>query len=122
MKCIYVFLLTAAVSMAADFKTGQAARLVIGQPVNFTHQQAGASSVLVGGVGGLAYANDMLFAADANRVNAGPINNRVLIFKDLSAFLPKPTDELFYTQRCPACVGEADVVVGQPDSARPTPR
>jgi len=117
MKCIFGVLLAAWAALAADFRTGQAARLVIGQ-TTFTRQEPGASQVLVGGVSGLAYVNDMLFVADANRVGAEPFNNRVLIFKDLSGALPKPTDELFYTKRCPVCVGEASVVIGQPDFSK----
>ncbi|MFB3829611.1 MAG: hypothetical protein ACE15B_22760 [Bryobacteraceae bacterium] len=114
MKCLSVFLLTAAAGMAADFATGQAARLIIGQS-QFTRQQPGADINLLGGVSGLAYANDMLFVADANRAGSQPLNHRVLIFRNLSSTLPRPTDELRYEQRCPVCVGIADTVLGQPD-------
>jgi hypothetical protein len=122
MKCISVLLLTAAAGFAADavsidFKTGQAARLFIGQP-QATREDPGATERLLGGVGGVAYANDTLFVADSNRVNADPINNRVLIFRNLSGALPAPTDELMYTERCPVCVGQADTVLGQPDFAK----
>jgi uncharacterized protein (TIGR03437 family) len=99
---------------AVDFTTGQAARLVIGQ-ATFTAQYPGADQNLVGGVSGLAYANNMLFVADSNRIGAIPINHRVLIFQNISGQLPKPTDELFYTTKCPACLGQANVVLGQPD-------
>ena len=115
MKCISVFLLvSAAASYAADFNTGQAARLIIGQTF-ITRGEPGAGQSLLGGVGGVAYANDMLFVADSNRPGSEPNNNRVLIFKNVSGTIPSPTAELFYTQRCPACVGQADVVLGQPD-------
>ncbi len=115
MKCIPVFLLiSAAASYAADFNTGQAARLIIGQTF-ITRGEPGAGQSLLGGVGGVAYANDTLFVADSNRPGSEPNNNRVLIFKNVSATIPSPTAELFYTQRCPACVGQADVVLGQPD-------
>ncbi|MBK9167788.1 MAG: hypothetical protein IPM24_10020 [Bryobacterales bacterium] len=97
-----------------EFVTGQAARLVIGQET-FTDQRPGASDTLIGGASGLAYANDMLFVADTNRIGAFPLNHRVLIYTNLSQQIPKPTDELLYTQRCPACIGKADVVIGQPD-------
>jgi len=53
MKYISLFFLYAAVTFAADFITGQAARLVIGQ-VTFTQQDANSSDTIVGGVGGLA--------------------------------------------------------------------
>ncbi|MSV28711.1 MAG: hypothetical protein EXQ52_08195 [Bryobacterales bacterium] len=114
MKFLSILALIATQSFAADFITGQAARSVIGQ-TTFTAQTPGASDTLLGGVGGLAYANDTLFVADSNRVGASPINNRVLIFRNVSGFLPKPTDELLYSQKCPVCVGSAAAVVGQPD-------
>src|SRR5580704_16649537 len=114
MKSISLVLLAAAAASAAQFSTGQAARLVIGQST-FTEGEQGAGQNLLGGVGGVAYANDMLFVADGNRVGAAPVNERVLIFKNLSGNLPQPTDELFYYTRCPVCIGGANVVLGQPD-------
>jgi uncharacterized protein (TIGR03437 family) len=114
MKSTILVLLVAAAAPAAEFVTGQAARAVIGQST-FTEDAQGADQNLVGGVGGVAYANNMLFVADANRVGAAPVNQRVLIFKNLSNFLPQPTDQLAYTSVCPVCVGNADVVLGQPD-------
>ena len=114
MKCLFAFLLCAAAGSAADFTTGQAARLVIGQET-FTSQIPGASDTLVGGVSGLAYANDTLFVADSNRVSADPSNHRVLLFRNLSSMLPKPTDALAYDRKCPACLGQASAVLGQPD-------
>ncbi len=114
MKFFAVLFLAASTSLAADFYTGQAARLVIGQRT-FTAQDQGASDTLVGGVGGVAYARDTLFVADANRIAADPNNNRVLVFNNLSSMLPSPTGELQYTQTCPVCGGTATVVLGQPD-------
>src|SRR5688572_3489920 len=114
MKSILVVLLAAAAAIAAEFSTGQAARMVIGQRT-FTDQFPGAAQDLLGGVSGLAYANDMLFVVDSNRVGASPQNQRVLIFKNVSTTLPKQTDELFYTSPCPVCRGTADVVLGQQD-------
>jgi hypothetical protein len=70
---------------------------------------------LLGGVSGLAYAADTLFVVDSNRVGASPQNQRVLIYKNLSGTLPKPTDELGFDRPCPACRGTADVVLGQQD-------
>src|SRR5258706_15773168 len=114
MKSIILVLLAAVAAHSAEFSTGQAARLVIGQRT-FTEAQQGAAQDLVGGVSGIAYAGDMLFVVDSNRIGAAPINQRVLIYKNLSGNLPKPTDELFYTRICPVCLGMADVVLGQKD-------
>jgi hypothetical protein len=86
MKSITLVLLAAVAASAADFTTGQAARLVIGQST-FTEGEQGAGQNLIGGVGGVAYANDMLFVADGNRIGAS-VNQRVLIFKNLSGNLP----------------------------------
>lgn len=99
-------------SPSMNFTTGQAARLVIGQP-NFTAQNNNSTDLIVGGVGGIAYANDMLFVTDANRLQAPPINHRVLIYRGLTRKFPSPTDELFQTTRCPVCIGAADVLIGQ---------
>jgi hypothetical protein len=74
--------LCAGMSCAADFVTGQAARAVLGQPT-FTAQNAGASDTVIGSIGGLAYAANTLFAADANRLGLLPNNNRVLIFNNI---------------------------------------
>jgi phage tail sheath gpL-like len=112
MRFICAFLLAVNAGLAAEFITGQAARLVIGQ-TTFTAQEQGASESLLGGVSGLAYANDTLFVADANPVGADPINNRVLLFKNLSLMLPGPTDEIINTRPCPVCGGTASVVLGQ---------
>src|SRR6202158_3195204 len=119
MKCISIFLLSAAAVCAADFTTGQAARLVIGQRT-FTTQDSNSSDTIVGGVSGLAYAADTLFVADSNRVGASPSNHRVLLFQNVSGQLPSPTAELQYTRKCPVCVGQANVVLGQPGFARTT--
>ena len=114
MRFICVFILSALAVWGAVFTTGQAARSVIGQPT-FTQGDPGASQKLVGGISGVAYANHALIVADANRIGAAPVNNRVLIFQNLSSQLPRPTDETVQGARCPLCVGEASVVLGQPD-------
>ncbi len=120
MKCFCVILVAAHACLAADFRTGQAARLVIGQPT-FTRQDTGASNTLIGAASGIAFANNTLFVADANRYGAAPVNNRVLIFKNIAATLPKPSDQLTSVSAtsinpsCPACVGVADIVLGQTD-------
>ena len=114
MKCISVILFSAASVFAADFTTGQAARAVIGQET-FTAQDNNSSDTVLGGASGLAYAADTLFVADSNRVSASPLNHRVLLFQNVSSMLPAPTAELGYDRKCPVCLGQATVVLGQPD-------
>jgi uncharacterized protein (TIGR03437 family) len=88
--------------------------LVIGQ-ATFTSQDPNSSDTVVGGVSGLAYAADTLFVADSNQIGSAPSNNRVLLFGGLSSQLPSPTAELPFNRKCPVCVGQATVVLGQPD-------
>src|SRR3974390_2517807 len=114
MKCITLFLLSAAAVCAADFTTGQAARLVIGQ-TTFTSQDSNSSDIILGGASGLAFAADTLFVADSNRVGASPTNHRVLLYQNLSSMLPSPTAELQYNRKCPVCLGQATLVLGQPN-------
>jgi hypothetical protein len=122
MKSSLAFLiaLAAAATLAAqspsalNFTTGQAARLVIGQP-NFTAQDNKSNQLILGGVGGIAFANDTLIVTDANRLQASPVNHRVLLYRGVNNKFPSPTAELFQTTRCPVCIGAADVVLGQPD-------
>src|SRR5579864_4976523 len=114
MKCIVLFAFSAAALCAADFNTGQAARAIIGQP-QYTRQDAAPTDQIIGGASGVAYANNTLIVADANRVGAFPTDNRVLIYRNVAGMLPPPNAQLPYTQRCPVCVGQADVVLGQPD-------
>lgn len=116
MKFCAFILLSATAALGADFVTGQAARLVIGQPT-FTAQDPGASDTLIGAAGGVAYANNTLFVVDSNRIGATPTNNRLLIYGDLTTNLPQPTGTIQtvdYT-RCTICSGHATVVLGQPD-------
>ncbi|MCW5983277.1 MAG: hypothetical protein KIT09_34620 [Bryobacteraceae bacterium] len=97
------------------FKTGQGARLVVGQ-TTFTAQESGVSPTLLGAVSGLAYANNMLFVSDANRLNAEPLNHRALIYKNVSGKLPAPADPFPVNGvRCQVCVGVADLALGQKD-------
>jgi uncharacterized protein (TIGR03437 family) len=122
MKSLVFILSVVCLASAADFTNGQAARLVIGQ-LTFTAEDPGggsnaATASLLGGVGGVALAGDTLFVVDSNRVSATPLNNRILLFRNLSAQLPTLTQEILpNTGRCPICVGEATVVVGEPDFA-----
>jgi uncharacterized protein (TIGR03437 family) len=105
---------------AVDFLTGQAARITIGQGT-FTSQASGnPSAYQVGAVDGVAYANNTLFVVDSNHLQIPPVNNRVLIFTDVSSFIHSPTDPVPQGGRCPVCigspsVGEASGVLGQPD-------
>jgi len=99
---------------SANFTNGQAARLVIGQ-ATFTSQNSNSNDVFVGGVSGIAYANDTLFVADSNYVGATPSNHRILLYRGLSSQLPGPAAELAYSRKCPVCLGQATTVLGQPD-------
>ncbi len=126
-RYIFVFLSVAAFLRAADFTTGQAARLIIGQRT-FTAQNPGPNSddervpfPVLGAASAVAFANDTLIVADSNRVGAGPDNHRVLIYRNVSASFPSPTAEIPPVNgalRCPICVGHANVVLGQPDFAK----
>src|SRR5215469_10587421 len=119
MKWICVFFLIEAACFASDFTTGQAARLVIGQ-TTFTSADPNSSNMIIGGASGVAWAADTLFIADDNRIGAVPNNNRVLILPNLSGMLPSPTASLTYNSTCPICVGQASVVLGQPDFSTTT--
>ena len=137
MKYIAAILLSAGVMCAANFATGQSARAVIGQP-NFTAQQyydptnadnTATAATTLGGVSGLAWVNGSLFVVDSNRVGATPVNNRVVIYNNLlspnfvpGSTLPSPTQEIINGDfgsasflRCPACIVNPSVIVGQPD-------
>lgn len=110
-----------------QFKTGQAARALIGQ-TTFTVQSAAVSSRTLGAATGLAYANGMLFVADSSRyvgdLDSNNLNNRnrVLIFRNLQGQVPTFEGEIGpYTGRCPVCGGEADVVVGQAEFDKVAP-
>src|ERR1700722_1976329 len=111
---------------AINFLTGQAARETIGQPT-FTAQGSGFPSAFqVGAVQGIAVANNTLFIVDSNLHGlVPPVNNRVLIYNNISRFIYGPTDPIPQGGRCPVCVGtssvgEASVVLGQPDFATTT--
>jgi uncharacterized protein (TIGR03437 family) len=102
-------------SFAADFLTGQAARAVIGQKT-FTDNTSGNSDTRFGGIGGLAFANNTLFATDANRLGLLPNNSRVLVFQNIDQVLPPPDASIPENSgRCPLCIGKATYVLGQQD-------
>jgi uncharacterized protein (TIGR03437 family) len=124
--CIGLFAGWCATGMCAGqtYLTGQAARAVIGQ-TTFDGQTPGTTNTNFGGIGGLAYANNTLFATDANRLGLLPNNNRILVFNQIQQQLPADNVEIApYTGRCPVCGGIASLVLGQPDfitSAQITP-
>jgi uncharacterized protein (TIGR03437 family) len=103
---------TAGPAQTGSFATGQSARLVIGQP-EFDAESDNATQTILGAVGGLAYANNTLFVADSNMVGAAPVNNRVMIYGNLSSQLPAQNAALAYNTLCPVCVGSATLVLGQ---------
>ena len=101
-------------AQAPAFSTGQAARLVIGQK-RFTTADFGTTNTLLGSTSGIAYANGVLWVADANRLGGLPNNNRVLRFSDVATY-PGPTqDPTIPGSTCGVCRGDADLVLGQPD-------
>ncbi len=107
---------------AAEYITGQGARLIIGQ-ATFTDQYPGTTQRLLGAAGGVAYANGTLFIADSSRFNgATPQNRRVLIYTQVSSKFPAANTEIGPdVSRCPVCTGRddfpsaPDVVLGQKD-------
>jgi uncharacterized protein (TIGR03437 family) len=123
---------------AVNFLTGQAARITIGQ-VTFTDEYVPppiitttngtttetptATQYQLGAVDGVAYANNTLFVVDAiHLIETGlPVNNRVLIYNNISQFMYNPTAEVPQGGRCPVCAGTASVAgtnmleLGQPD-------
>ena len=100
------------------FFTGQAARLLIGQPV-WSAQSEGISERLLGTLSAVSYANGSLYVADANRLGGTPDNNRILIYGNIASVMPGLRDELPVNDavRCPVCLGIGTVVLGQPDFA-----
>lgn len=118
-----LWLACTAVCFSAEFYTGQAARLLIGQST-FTALSPGTpgeedvttpTASILGGVGGLAIANNTLFLADSNRVAAAPLNHRVLLFRNVDQLVMPVNAVVPQTGRCPICRGTADTVLGQSD-------
>ena len=108
-------LLSASACLAINFTHGQAARAEIGQPY-FAAGVLGGSQTVLGAVSGLAYANDTLYVADSNRAGGSPINNRVMIYQNLSSQFPDPPlVPPNQGGRCPVCGGTASIVLGQPN-------
>lgn len=95
--------------------------MTIGQTTFTAQDIAAPSGSRLGGVGGVAFANNTLFVVDSNKVAATPLQNRVLIYNNVSSFILPPTSEIPQGLRCPVCIGPdqsgagPSVVVGQPD-------
>ena len=106
------------VPAAADpvWVNGQAARAVIGQPY-FTRQAPVSSQETIGAAAGIGLGGNRLFVAEGNKLGATPKNHRVVIYNNLSGFLPDPDAELPQADDdlCPVCVGIPEVVLGQTD-------
>lgn len=94
--------------------SSQGARLIIGQD-SFTRQDPVPSRNVLGAAQGVALAGETLLVADGNRIGALPVSNRILIYNNLSSFIPEPETMLPQDGPCPVCVGLPDVVLGQPD-------
>jgi hypothetical protein len=113
MKWTALLFAIASVCPAQEFYSSQAARLVIGQNP-FTAAEWGVTADRLGAVGGVAYANDTLIVSDSNTIGATPNHQRVLIYRNISSFIPKPGALIPKNGTgCPACVGTASVVLGQ---------
>ncbi len=106
--------LIACLANAQDFHTGQAARLIIGQK-SFTAQFPGNGNEILGAVGGIAVAGNRLFVADSSRIGATPANHRIVMFDNLDTTVGRPDVTPPQGERCPACVGRASLVLGQPN-------
>lgn len=104
----------ACLASAQEFYTGQAARLIFGQK-SFTDQYPGNSATQLGAAGGIAVFGNRLYVADSSRIGASPENHRIVIYDGLSSFVPPPDEPLPQGSRCPACVGEGSLVLGQPN-------
>src|ERR1700689_4211969 len=117
LKYCAVLSLCAGVGLSADYITGQAARLVIGQ-TTFTSQNFGVANTVFGSASGLAFANNTLFIADDNRLGLLPNNNRVLMIGNVNGpggAFPQPLAAIpNFSGRCPVCVGQATMILGQP--------
>jgi hypothetical protein len=118
MKYFALSLAMASLLPAAEFRTGQAARAVIGQE-SFTRQKDEVSAFVLGATGGVAYTNDTLIVADSSRVPAYPQNNRVLIYRDISGKIPDAKASIpLGEDRCPVCGAQADILLGQDDFSK----
>ena len=136
-KYLVAVFLTSLTVAAQNFMTGQAARAVFGQQT-FTAQDIETPCVapntinclpptqfVMGGASGIAFANNMLFVADANRLGALPALQRVLIYTSVNQSLNSPAAPVVAPPgpnfvRCPVCLGTAltpmnTLILGTPD-------
>jgi uncharacterized protein (TIGR03437 family) len=122
---LFCFPLLAFAAQGASFINGQAARAVIGQN-GFTNAYAvpldangvqHAQQNILGSTSGLAYANGVLYVADANVLGATPVNNRVLGFSTTQ--IPGPQADISNavspSGECGLCGYSPFVVIGQQD-------
>jgi len=115
MKWTVFLLATASLCPAQQFYNSQAARLVIGQNP-FTAAEWAVTADRLGAVTGVAYANDTLIVSDSNLIGAVPNHNRVLIYRNVSSFVPARNAVIPKNgTNCPACIGSASTVLGQAD-------
>ena len=120
MKFLAALLLCLAPAFCADLVSGEAARAVIGQPT-FTAQNGSSPASSLGGAGGVAYANGTLFVADANRLGATPIQNRVVVYHNVNQQIGLPNAVPPSGSRCSICFGLGDTIVGQADPSGVSP-
>ena len=111
MKCTFVLFLMAVAAFAADFTTGQAARLVIGQET-FTAADPNSSNTVLGGASGSPMPERHLIRGGCQPHRRRSLESPCSPCSKVSATLPRPTDELQYTRKCPVCLGTATVVLG----------
>ena len=108
-------------AQAPAYITGQAARMTIGQTTFTAQDVTFTSATRLGAISGIAFAANTLFVTDSNKIQATPLDNRVLIYNNVSSFILPPTSTIPQGLRCPVCIGPdqpqygPDVVVGQPD-------
>jgi uncharacterized protein (TIGR03437 family) len=120
MKSFLTFLLVCQTAFCADYLTGQAARLEIGQQ-NFTEELfiQPPSANVIGAPQGVAYANNMLFVVDTSEfglVSGAVANNRVLEYTPVSGFpnLGNPAGSASAIGvNCAVCLGNPSLVLGQ---------
>ena len=131
MKSFFTFLLVCQTAFCADYLTGQAARLEIGQQ-NFTEELAPTPTAtpavlpgpnLIGAPQGVAYANNTLWVVDGSDfglVSGASSNNRVLKYTPVSGF-PSPANPAGSSStvgvNCAVCLGNPSLVIGQPNFA-----
>jgi uncharacterized protein (TIGR03437 family) len=122
MKCFLTLLLLCQTAFCADYLTGQAARLEIGQQ-NFTQEQfvQPPGPNILGAPQGVAFANNALWVVDSNDfgfVTGVASDNRVLEYTPVSGFpgvaYPNPSPNTVGVN-CGVCLGNPSLVVGQPD-------